>query len=96
MKADDDAFIGSFNDRFRRRRGDIARNLPERAQLESITDTRRNLIAATYDITPEEHPDFFEAYLAALQQGFEELVIDNEALIALIDEAQESTLDLYR
>jgi hypothetical protein len=96
MGANDDEFIAAFNEHFRERRDEIAGHLPERADLASIPDTRRNLIAATYEIRPEEHEDFFEAYLGALQRGFEAFVLNNEPLIELIDEAQESALDLYR
>jgi hypothetical protein len=96
MGANDDAFIAAFNESLRPRRDDLLQCLPEAAELNSITDTRRNLFAATYDIQPGEHEGFFEAYLAALQQGFEELVISNEELVALIDDAQDSALELYR
>lgn len=96
MGANDDAFIAAFNEEVRARLDEIEPHLPAAAELATVTDTRRNLFAATYDIRPDEHEDFFEAYLAALQRGFEELVIDNDALIEQIDDAFEAALDLYR
>lgn len=96
MGANDDEFIKTFNQNFRVREDDIVKYVPETAELASITDTRRNLIMATYDIRPDEHEDFFTAYLAALQEAFEEFVIENEALIELIDEVYEESLNRYR
>ena len=96
MGANDDEFIKAFNERFRSRRDDIYQSLPDSAELESITDTRRDLFTATYDISPPVHDDIFIAYLDALQQGFEALVIQNESFVNHIDEAFESALDLYR
>lgn len=96
MGANDDEFIEAFNRNFRDRETEIVKHLPDAAELASVTDTRRNLIMSTYTIRPDDHEDFFTAYLAALREAFEDLVIENEALVGLIDDAFEEALDLYR
>lgn len=96
MGANDDEFIKIFNRNFRALEDDILKHLPETAELASITDTRRDLITATYTIRPEEYDDFFTAYLAALREAFEEFVLENAELVRLIDEVYDESLDLYR
>lgn len=96
MGANDDEYIAAFNDAVCDRKTEIRQALPEPAKLESITDTRRDLITATYDIQPEAYEDYFTAYLAALQLAFEDLVVSNPEFVALIDEAQADALELYR
>lgn len=44
------------------------------------------MIAAKYDITAGAHDDFFTAYIAALEQGFSEVVVENSKLISILDE----------
>ena len=96
MGANDEAFIAAFNDAFGDRESEVREALPESSELASITETRRDLITATYDIQTGAHEDFFKAYLAALQTAFEDIVVNNAALIELIDEAQDEALEIYR
>ena len=50
------------------------------------------MIEATYDIDIDAHEDFFDAYVAALQDAFVDLVVENEELIATIDELYDESI----
>ena len=52
----------------------------------SLTGNKLDMISAKYDITPDEYDDFFPAYVAALEEGFTDLVVDNPKLIAIFDD----------
>jgi hypothetical protein len=93
MGANDQAFIDEFVDTFSERESEIADLLPTAAE---ITGNKRNLVVATYDIEADSAEDFFDAYVAALKRAFVNLVVDNEALIALIDEiSAKSIYEVY-
>ena len=82
MGANDQEFIDAVNKHFDAQAGTIEDNLPYTA---SITGNNRNLISAEYDINPDQYNDFFSAYIAALEQGFTELVVENPRLVAILD-----------
>ena len=44
------------------------------------------MISAEYDIAPDEYDDFFAAYIAALEEAFTDLVVNNPKLIAILDD----------
>ena len=93
MGANDQSFIDAVADHFDTRADDIETALPEAA---SLTGNKRNLIAAEYDIAPDEHDDFFAAYATALQRGFAELVGENTELITILDNTYtEAVADVY-
>lgn len=83
MGANDQPFIDEFSRTFDSRQADINRHLPTTAE---ITGNKRNMIEATYDIDPGENDDFFEAYIAALKSGVNDLIIENGELISVIDD----------
>jgi hypothetical protein len=45
------------------------------------------------DSDGDAHEDFFDAYVAALQDTFVDLVVENEELIATIDELYDESID---
>ena len=93
MGANDQPFIDAVSDRFEARAEAIDAALPESA---SRTGNKRNLIAATYDIDPDDHEDFFTAYVAALEDGFSDLVLGNSELIAVLDDIYtDAVADIY-
>jgi hypothetical protein len=57
--------------------------------------TRGNTVTATYDIPVQDHDDFFEAYIAALNEGFLDLAVRNSRFIELIEESFEESLTVY-
>ncbi len=83
MGANDQEFIDAVNDHFDAQADTIEDNLPDTA---SITGNNRNLISAEYDIAPDEYDNFFAAYIAALEQGFTDLVIENPELVVILDD----------
>lgn len=91
--ANDQAFIDAFNQGFYDREGEIEALLPAAAEL---TGQKRNLIEARYDIPTDEHDDFFDAYIAALEQAFVEHAIENEPLVETIGSTYEEALDSYQ
>ncbi|WP_436346993.1 PD-(D/E)XK nuclease family protein [Natronorubrum sp. FCH18a] len=93
MGANDQEFIDAFADRFSERQSEIANLLPRTAE---VTGNKRNMIAAPYDIDADSPEEFFDAYVGALKAAFVDLVVDNEKLVALIDEIYaESIHDVY-
>jgi hypothetical protein len=61
----------------------------------SIPGIRSSPLSATYDIPVHEHNNFFEGYVAALDDAFHDLVIENREVITLIDEAYEESLSVF-
>lgn len=93
MGANDQQFIDAVSDHFDARADDVEPTLPDAAGL---TGNKRNMISAEYDISPEEHNDFFAAYVAALEQGFSDLVVENPDLIAILDDIYtDAVADVY-
>lgn len=91
--ANDQAFIDAFTRNFENRREEIERLLPEAAE---VTGNKRNLIEARYDIPVAGSDDFFDAYLAALQQGFVDLALENEPFVETLTDAYEDSIAIYR
>ncbi|MXR52599.1 hypothetical protein GRX03_13410 [Halovenus sp. WSH3] len=83
MGANDQSFIDAVSEHFDERADAIDAALPDAA---SRTENKRNMISAEYDIVPDEHSDFFAAYVAALERGFSDLVVENPDLIAILDD----------
>jgi len=83
MGANDQSFIDAVSDHFDAKADAIEDTLPDTA---SLTGNKRNMISAEYDIAPDEYDDFFTAYIAALEEGFTDLVVDNPKLIVLLDD----------
>jgi hypothetical protein len=93
MGANDQSFIDAIADQFDTRTNALETALPDEATL---TGNKRNMIAATYDIAPNEHDDFFAAYVAALQEGFRDLVVENPDLITILDDVYtHAVADVY-
>ncbi|WP_255170075.1 PD-(D/E)XK nuclease family protein [Natrononativus amylolyticus] len=90
MGANDQAFIDAFNDEFSGRQEAIEQALPPAT---SVTGNKRDMLVATYDIETDAHDDFFEAYIAALEQAFVEHVVANEQLLMLLDSAYRDALE---
>ncbi|MFC7116629.1 hypothetical protein ACFQH2_19810 [Natronoarchaeum sp. GCM10025703] len=83
MGANDQPFIDAVSDHFDAQADAIEATLPDTA---SLTGNKRNMISAEYDITPDKYDDFFAAYIAALEEGFTDLVVNNPKLIAILDD----------
>jgi hypothetical protein len=93
MGANDQSFIDSFSNAFDEREAEIAALLPDSAE---VTGYKKDKLVATYDIEAGTHEDFFAAYTAALKRAFLDLVVANEDLIEVIDEAfSESIAEVY-
>jgi hypothetical protein len=90
MGANDQVFIDAFVDVFSERQSEVAELLPAAAE---ITGNKRNMMVATYDIDATSPEAFFDAYVAALKAAFVDLVVDNEELIALIDDIYVKALE---
>lgn len=83
MGANDQPFIDDFSDRFDEHATEIEGHLPDGGNL---TGNKRDKFVVQYDIEVDDHDDFFEAYVAALQTAYIELVAENEALISTLDD----------
>lgn len=93
MGANDKEFSSAFVEEFSRRQSEIEAVLPASAD---VTGYKRNMIAATYDITADSSEAFFDAYIDALEQAFVDLVVDNMELVGLLDEVYaESVEEVY-
>ena len=90
MGANDQVFIDAFRDSFDENKPVIDDLLPSSAE---VTGNKRNMIEATYDIDVDAHEDFFDAYVAELQEAFVDLVVENEELTATIDELYDESID---
>lgn len=93
MGANPQEFIDEFSERFDRHEEEIRRLTP---QPEAITGNKGNKIKATYDIPVGGHETFFEAYIAALTNGFREYAIGNEELVTEIDDLYDETIEAYK
>lgn len=85
----------SFNDTFKQKFVNKVENsnvkMPNSVR---IPGTRSSPLTATYDIPVREYDDFFEAYIAALDDALQDLVIENHEIITFIDEAYEESLEV--
>ena len=62
----------------------------------SLQGRSGNPLTASYDIPVGEHEDFFDAYVAALNDAFHDIVVDHRELVKVIDETFEETLETFR
>lgn len=85
-----DEFMDTFRDTISTLLKDRASEIPPTVEY---TGRRGNPIVASYDIPVGEHSDFFTAYIAALNEAFLDIVVDNGVLVEIIDRAFEETLD---
>lgn len=92
-EVDDTNFRDEFVDNFDARSDDVSQLLPERSRL---TGNMHDVIEATYDIPVDEYDAYFEAYVGTLHTAFEEHVVENEALVTILDEVYAETLDRFR
>ncbi len=85
----DDDFHDGFQERF-----NADPEIPELLPAKTSRPGRKeNVLEATYDITPEYHNDFFEAYIAALARAMEEHVVSNPELVNKIDQIYQQTIE---
>jgi hypothetical protein len=85
-----------FGDKFRQKLTTKVENSnDEMPSSVSVPGIRSSPLSATYDIPVREQDDFFEAYVAALNDAFHDLVIENREIITLIDEAYEESLEVF-
>lgn len=61
----------------------------------NISSRRVAPVTASYDIPTAEYDDFFEAYVAALNEAFCDLVVNNREIIKIIDETFEQSLTVF-
>ena len=85
-------FMYDFKDRIAAK---IDKHTGEIPPTTKTTGRRAGPVALSYDIPVGDHDDFFDAYTAALQDAFLDLVIEYPKLITLIEEAFEESLALY-
>lgn len=90
MGANDQSFIDAVYEKFNAQADAIDAALPKTS---SRTGNKQNLISAEYDIAPSEYDDFFSAYVAALEQGFSEFVVENPELVAILDDIYTDAVD---
>jgi hypothetical protein len=62
----------------------------------TITGSRGKPLTVTYPIPVDEHGDFFEAYVAALADAFEDLVMTRRGIVTAITEAFEDSIEEVR
>ena len=85
-----------FNDKFRQKFiTKVENSNDEMPSSVTVPGTRSSPLTATYNIPVREYDDFFEAYVAALDDAFHDLVVENRQIITLIDEAYEESLEVF-
>ena len=85
-----------FNDKFRQKFiTKVENSNDEMPSSVTVPGTRNSPLTATYNIPVREYDDFFEAYVAALDDAFHDLVLENHQIITLIDEAYEESLEVF-
>lgn len=88
----DNQFLEMVNDRVVDKIEASEYDLPEAA---SLTGGRGKIFSATYTIPIAKHDNFFDAYTAALRDGFIDLAVENLQLVTIIDEAFTESLEEY-
>lgn len=88
----DNQFMEMVNDRVADRIEAREYDLPEAV---SLTSGRGNIFSSTYTIPIAKHDNFFDAYTAALGDGFIDLAVENMQLVNIIDEAFTESLEEY-
>jgi len=85
-----DSFKDAFEQRFYDRQQEIADLTPKPGE---VTGNKTNLLETTYDIDVRDHDSFFDAYTAALKEVFVGHVVENEPLVAAIDDIYDESLE---
>ena len=88
-----EGFNESFRDSLHSKIEESNSTLPSSVSLQGSSG---NPLTASYDISFGEHEDFFDAYVAALNDAFHDLVIDHRDFVRIIDETFENTLETFR
>lgn len=91
-----DEFVSKFNQCLMDKEEEIKAELPPAVKPFDITENKRTLWRARYDIHLEDYDDFFDAYIGALGYAFEDLVKEHPKLLTSIDEAYDEALSIYR
>ena len=91
-KGNNEQFSDEFREKFTNK---IENSNEEMPSSVSVPGIRSSPLTATYDIPIRDYNDFFEAYVAALDDAFHDLVIENREIITLIDEAYEESLEVF-
>lgn len=94
MGSNPSAFTEIYKDHFDAHRSEIETHLE--STKATITDDKLTLITGTYPIDVDGHETFFDAYTAALNTAFTELVIDQPELIALFTDLFDESIAEYR
>jgi hypothetical protein len=85
-----------FEDGFRQRFiSKVENSNDEMPPSVSVPGIRNSPLTATYDIPIREYENFFEAYVGALDDALQNLVVENREIITLIDEAYEESLEVF-
>jgi hypothetical protein len=90
MGANPTAFKNTFVEKFNAQ--DIETLLPDSA---TITGNKEDMIEAEYGIRVNEHEDFFDAYVSALERAFRDLVLDNDPLVETLTECYDEAVETY-
>lgn len=88
-----DEFMDTFRDTLR---SNIESTDSTLSSTISVKGSRGNPLTAKYDIPAGQHDDFFDAYVAALNTAFQDLVIDHRDVVRIIDETFEESLEMFR
>ncbi|QLH84813.1 PD-(D/E)XK nuclease family protein [Halosimplex pelagicum] len=94
MGSNPSEFIDIYTDKFDARRETIEEHLAETNGV--LTGNKLTLIEATYDIPVDSHDGFFDAYTAALETAFLDLVVDHPELSRTLEAAFEEGLEDYQ
>lgn len=86
-------FMYSFRDRLQATLDERETEFPSGL---TTTGSRGKPLTVTYPIPVGEHDDFFEAYVAALADAFEDLVVTRRGLVTAIDDAFENSIEEVR
>lgn len=83
-------YVKNFEDR----RDDIKDLLRDSDAL--LTGNKRTLIEGEYPIQVDSHDNFFEAYTGALQDAFDDLILERPQLIQTLEEVFETSIEQYQ
>lgn len=85
-------FMYDFKDRLTAKIEEYANELPPTTET---TGRRAGPMVVSYEIPVGEYTNFFDAYTAALNDAFLDLVVDYPKLITVIEETFEESLEIY-
>lgn len=94
MGSNPTVFSDIFKENFDANRQEIDEHL-ESTKAE-VTDNKLTLISGSYPIDVDGHETFFDAYTAALNTAFTELVIERPEMVALFSELFTDSVDQLR